>query len=83
VPGLTWLQLPVAAQSRFAALNPAKASKFQSGGFSLGPRMISAVVPFDAQMEPIRRALEAGVLLDVTDNAVVKAGETELKRWRA
>lgn len=69
---------PANYSGRRLALNPAKAIKFQCGGFSLGPRLISAVVPFDAQMEPIRRALEAGILLDVTDNIAVTAGETEL-----
>jgi hypothetical protein len=57
---------------RFLCLNPEKATTFQCGGFLLGPRRVSAVVPANAQMEPIERALQAGVLLDITTGGEIK-----------
>jgi len=52
---------------RMLTLNPEKALKFQCGGFVLGPKHMCDVVGPRAQMAQIRRALEAEILIDITD----------------
>ena len=56
----------------FLCLNPEKVRTFQCGGFILGPRRLSAVVPDDAQMIRIHRALDEGVLLDITQSGEIR-----------
>jgi hypothetical protein len=52
---------------RLLTFNPEKATKFQCGGFIISNRRPSAVVTPDARMESIHRALQAGILVDITD----------------
>lgn len=55
-------------QGRVLALNMERATRFQCGGFFVGSKSPIAMVPVEAQMDQIHRAIEAGVLLDVTDS---------------
>jgi hypothetical protein len=64
---------------RFLCLNPEKAATFQCGGFLLGPRRVSAVVPARAQMEPIAIAIAAGILLDITKNSEIRTENSTLQ----
>lgn len=64
---------------RILALNREKANSFQCGGFFVGTRRMFSVVEPDAQMENIHRALQNGVLIDITDSdRTLVVGGTEM-----
>jgi hypothetical protein len=53
---------------RVLCLNPEKGTRFQCGGFFLGPRRTFAVVDSKAQMFRLKQALDQGILIDITEN---------------
>jgi hypothetical protein len=63
---------------RLLALNPEKATRFQCGGFFLGGRLQSSVVPDNAQMYAIQRAIQTGMLLDITHSSEVRTENSTL-----
>jgi hypothetical protein len=63
---------------RLLALNPEKANRFQCGGFFLGGKLQSNVVPDDAQMYQIHNAVRAGILLDITTSGEVRTENSSL-----
>jgi hypothetical protein len=63
----------------FLCLNPEKVHTFQCGGFILGPRRLSAIVPEEAQMPQIHRAIEEGILLDITKSGEIRTENSTLQ----
>ena len=57
---------------RVLTLNMDKARSFTCGGFVLGPRLTTSVVPPEAQMYNIHKAVLEGKLLDITDQEKVQ-----------
>jgi len=53
---------------RVVMLDRAKANRFQCRGLNLGMRNQMAVVPSDASMPMIRKAIEDGILIDLTEH---------------
>lgn len=64
---------------RLLCLNPEKLKSFQCGGFILGPKRPSAVVPSEAQMLPIHLALLDGRLLDITGQGEIRTDNGTLE----
>lgn len=63
---------------RLLALNPEKATRYQCGGFFLGGKLQSNVVPEEAQMYQIDIAIRAGILLDITNSGEVRTENSSL-----
>ena len=61
---------------RLLALNREKARSFQCGGFFVGLKRLTTMVEEDAQMDRIHAAIQAGILIDVTDNKELNLGGT-------
>jgi hypothetical protein len=55
-------------------LNSGMAPKFQCGGFSVNPSRMVDVVTERTQLMPIRAAVASGLLVDVSNNDIVKKG---------
>src|ERR1017187_6362300 len=78
------LQMPTPGElpnyaGRLLCLNPEKARTFQCGGFILGGKRMSAVVPEEAQTLPIHQALLDGRLLDITGNGEIRTENSTLE----
>lgn len=69
---------PTNLVGRLLMLNVALVSgpvpKFQCGGFLVNSRRMIEIVTESSQQEPIRRAIESGLLIDVTDSEIAKKG---------
>jgi len=57
-------------------LNSAVTTKFQCGGFTVGPMRPFATVTQDTQQEPVRRAIAEGKLVDITGSDRAKGIKT-------